>query len=128
MSEPAVLDASAILCVMLQEKGSDKVEPLLDTAVISAVNFAEVFSKLRDRGVDETMISAIIAEFEPVVVDFDKRLALHAAELRNKTRHRGLSLGDRACLALAASRGAVAVTTDKAWQDLSGISPILLVR
>jgi ribonuclease VapC len=128
MTDAYVLDASAILCSMLREPGHEKVESLLQGSVVSAVNYAEVMTKLQDLRTTPEVFAAIVDEFKLVVVEFDLTHALATASLRNATRARGLSLGDRACLALAASRNAIAVTTDRAWQDLPGIARVLVVR
>lgn len=128
MSDIHVLDASAILCVFFQEKGADKVEALLGTSIVSTVNYAEAISKLHERHVATTTIDVILAGFKPPIIDFDVQQSISTAALRNATRAKGLSLGDRACLALAASRGAIAVTTDKAWKDFDNITRVLVVR
>jgi ribonuclease VapC len=128
MSEPYVLDASAILCVFFNENRAAAVEALLDNAIVSAVNYAEAVSKLHERNVEASTITAILESFPAAIIDFDSEQAIATAALRNATRSRGLSLGDRACLALAASRGATAVTTDKAWKDFEQIARVLVVR
>ena len=128
MSDVHVLDASAILCMLFQEKGAETVEALLGSAIVSTVNYAEAISKLHERNVDENTISSILTNFKPPIFDFDVQQSIRTAALRNVTRSKGLSLGDRACLALAASRNAIAVTTDKAWKDFDSIARVLLVR
>jgi ribonuclease VapC len=128
MSDTYVLDASAILTVINGETGFATVQNLLQQSVTSAVNMSEVVAKLQERGVTEPAIMAILNDFDVHVVAFDDEQAIAAGMLRNKTRKKGLSLGDRACLALAASRNAIAVTTDKAWKDLDTIARLLVVR
>jgi ribonuclease VapC len=128
MSDTYVLDASAILTVINGETGFATVQNLLQQSVTSAVNMSEVVAKLQERGVTEPAIMAILNDFDVHVVAFDDEQAIAAGMLRNKTRKKGLSLGDRACLALAASRNAIAVTTDKAWKDLDNIARLLVVR
>ena len=128
MSETYVLDASAILTVINGETGFETVLDLLQRSVTSAVNVSEVVAKLQERGGSDSAIMAILNDFDVQVVAFDGEQAIAAGMLRNSTRKKGLSLGDRACLALAASRGATAVTADKAWLDLDNIANVLLVR
>lgn len=128
MSDTYVLDASAVICLIDEEAGWDIVNGLLSRAVISAVNVAEVVAKLQERGGTDAMINAGLADLNVPTVNFDHAQAVLSGKLHNATRSHGLSLGDRACLALAASRGAVAVTTDQAWKDLTGIARIKLVR
>jgi ribonuclease VapC len=113
-----VLDASALLAFINGEAGADKVAAVLGDAVISAVNLAEAVTKLvlRSRSPEQTL--AVIAEAEVPVIDFDRALAEAAGVLAVSTRTRGLSLGDRACLALARREQAVAMTADRAWDKL----------
>ena len=113
-----VLDASALLAVLQGEPGAERVIEMLPDAIISAVNLAEVASKLQERGMPDDRVKANIEALELTVAPFDGRLAIEAGLLRASTRSAGLSLGDRACLALARSLGATAVTTDRAWEAL----------
>lgn len=87
-------------------------------AVISAVNLAEIMTRLRDSGLSAEVIEATIDTLALEVVLFDERSARAVASLTASTRKAGLSLGDRACLALAIEIGAPAWTTDKAWKGL----------
>ncbi len=128
MSDRYVLDASAILTVINGETGFATVQDLLQRSVTSAVNMSEVIAKLQERGGSDSAIMAILNDFDVDVVAFDNEQAIAAGLLRNKTRKKGLSLGDRACLALAASRNAIAVTTDKAWMELGDVFRLLVVR
>jgi ribonuclease VapC len=113
-----VLDASAVLALIFDETGADKVLPLMGGALISAVNFSEVVAKLADLGVEAPAASAQVASLGMTLVAFDEAQATAAAALRPLTRHLGLSLGDLACLALASARGVPAVTADRVWQEL----------
>lgn len=119
-----VLDASALLCLINDEPGSASVAAVLSSAVISAVNLAEVTSKLNELGADADAARALLAPLHLSVVPFDESAAHATGALRSLTRGQGLSLGDRACLALCASRGATALTTDKAWAQASGIDGV----
>ena len=127
MSE-AVLDASAILAVLNSEPGGNLVEPLLGNASISTVNYAEVASKLINSGATRKEVRDAIFGLGVDVVDFDLALAERTGELRPLTRHRGLSLGDRACLALAERKGVPVVTTDRTWRDILPGIEIRVVR
>lgn len=115
MSE-TVLDASAILAAVLKEPGGSRVGELTGPIIVSAVNYAEVCTRLIDVGVARAAAEASIALLGLEVVAFDVTQAEGSAELRAATRAAGLSLGDRACLALAASRDAIALTADTAWR------------
>lgn len=112
-----VLDSSAVLAVINGERGTDEVARLLDNAVLSAVNYAEIISKLVERGMSMPHALRAIGGLAVSIIDFDSRQAERAGELRMATRRSGLSLGDRACLALAEREDAVAVTADKRWAD-----------
>ena len=113
-----MLDASALLALLLGEPGSEAVYAVLPQSRISSVNLSEVVSKLGERGVPDDVIASSIAAVGLGVVPFDRAQAMHAGFLRGTTRHAGLSLGDRACLAAAAVSGAIALTTDRAWTML----------
>jgi ribonuclease VapC len=128
MNDRHVLDSSAVLVLLGNEEGAEVVDSILSSAVISTVNFAEVISKLQERGGADETIDAALADLNLAVISFDNVQADKAGKLRKVTRSRGLSLGDRACLALADQLNAVAVTTDQAWSDLTGIARLLLVR
>jgi PIN domain nuclease of toxin-antitoxin system len=117
-SSPAVLDASAVLALLVEEPGADEVEALLDGALMSTVNLAEVLQKSAQHGVGteglEFDLEALGLELRP----FDARHARRSADLWERSPRAGLSLGDRACLALALEVGGTAVTTDRRWSAL----------
>lgn len=113
-----VLDASALLAAMLGERGAEAVEAHFADACVSAVNLSEVVAKLAERGVPDDSIHESLSDLDLDVRDFDTPQALRAGALRNVTRSKGLSLGDRACLALAGELKAIALTTDAAWTEI----------
>lgn len=123
-----VLDASALLAAMFGESGAAAVQTRLGAACISAVNLSEVFAKLADRGVKAEDIAESLAALDLDVRPFDEAQAEHAGALRSLTRELGLSLGDRACLALAAALDRPALTTDKAWKAFDIGIEIELIR
>jgi PIN domain nuclease of toxin-antitoxin system len=125
---PYVLDASVVLAVMLAELTPEQAEEWLTKACISAVNFAEVIATLTDRGLPREMIAAKMARLNLDVKPFGQEQAALAGNLRIETRHLGLSLGDRACLALAAALNKPAATADRAWAQLDLGIKIELVR
>lgn len=122
-----VLDSSAILAVLLAEPGSEIVAPLLADALVSTVNVAEVFSKLIEKKLLTETTKSDFQRLGLEIVDYDFKQAMKAAELRPLTKHLGLSLGDRSCLALAILREASAVTADRDWKDLS-FCPVEVIR
>lgn len=123
-----VLDASALLALMLGERGAERVLETLPGAVIGAVNLAEAVAKLQERGVPDAEIDRDIAELDLPVIPFDAAQAMAAGKLRVRTRRRGLSLGDRACLALAAARGVRAITLDRGWAGLDVGADVIVAR
>lgn len=118
--KPAVLDASALLALLQNEPGAEVVATRLTQCVMSAVNLSEVVAKLVDHGLPEADLRAALDVLDIDVREFDTEAAYAAGELRRITRDAGLSLGDRACLALAMRLGAAAVTADRAWAKLAG--------
>jgi len=119
LHRPVVLDASAILAVILNEPGSQNVIPILEGGSLSAVNLAEVHTRLLQRGAAADHVWNRILSLQCEVCFFSDDQARIAAELIGKTRPFGLSLGDRACLALAIERKATVYTTERVWKDLS---------
>lgn len=127
-SGPVVLDASAVLAWLRGEPGADRVEPHLDSAVMSAVNFSETWQKLHQHGVDADRATRRLRTLGLRVEPFDLADAVLAARLWTATRPAGLSLGDRCCLALAVRRHAIAVTADSAWAGLNVSVRIEVIR
>ncbi len=129
MNNKVVLDASVLLALLNQEPGADKLPPeLLSTAASSMVNLAEVQTKLVHRGLNP--IDAWEAALTPIneAMDFTAEHARLAGALVAQTRPLGLSLGDRACLALALTLKAPVYTTDKSWKNLKLGIHIHLIR
>jgi PIN domain nuclease of toxin-antitoxin system len=125
----AVLDASAILAVINDEPGAQVViEALQQRALLSAVNYAEVMSKLIERGLDRFVASTAIRSMGVALIGFEIDLAERAGELRPQTKRLGLSLADRACLALAEREKLPAFTADKSWRDAGLAIEIRLIR
>lgn len=128
-STASVLDASAVLTYLQQEPGYEIVQLALAAgACISAVNLAEVLSKVASKGVDAVLVSERLDALGLQIIDFSGEDALLSAQLYLKTKSAGLSLGDRACLALASRLGSVALTSDTAWRDVAGTVNIELIR
>ncbi len=123
---PVVLDASAVLAVLEDESGAEEIEHHLesDLAAIGTVNLAEVVGKLAERGMPEAEIREAVSALALEVYPFDEILAFEAGMLRPKTKDRGLSLGDRACLALGGRLEALVLTTERVWAGLDGVEVI----
>lgn len=115
----AVLDASALLACVHHEPGEEVViDALLRGAVMSSVNFSEVVARLTDGGMPAEVVRETLASFDLSIAPFDEEAALTAGLLRSVTRRAGLSLGDRACVALAMREGVPALTGDRAWRGI----------
>jgi PIN domain nuclease of toxin-antitoxin system len=123
---PLIYDASALLAVVFDEAGADRVMEFLAQpgGEVSAVNWSEVGAKLAERGLRESELARELAAFGLDIVPFDEAQANMAAALRPTTRKLGLSLGDRCCLALARLHGARAITADASWRQLRGFDVV----
>jgi ribonuclease VapC len=125
----AVLDSSAVLAVILEEPGAEVVKALTASAkFISAVNFEEVRTKLIDRGMHPLDALEAMGKMRLQVEAFTDSDAVKASDLRTATKEAGLSLGDRACLALGQRLNAVVVTADRAWKELQVQVRVELIR
>lgn len=125
----SVLDASAILAMIFQEPGAEQLtEEILDNAVASTVNLAEVQTKLVKKGYDPEVAweDALLLETPPE--PFTAGQAKMAGSLIATTEKYGLSLGDRSCLALAIALNAPVYTTEQVWKNLKVGIPIHVIR
>lgn len=123
-----VLDASAVLALINKERGADVVRRLLTGSVMSVVNAIEVGTKLMDKGLSPEEAWETLDLLDIPLVELDLELAVTATALRDATRPGGLSLADRACLALAIREDASAITADRTWASLDLPCPIELIR
>lgn len=128
MSGTAILDASALLAVLGDEPGAEVVAPLLDGAVISTVNWSEVLARYVRLGLETEGRAAAIESLGVGFAAFTTRQADIAAGLVAVTRTAGLSLADRACLALALDVGGRPVTADRAWGRIDVGMAVTLIR
>jgi len=124
-----ILDSSALIASIDEEKGKEVVDRYLPYAVMSTVNITEVATYMmrRDR-MDLRKVRTIVDNLLLEIVPYDEEQAFLAAELCAKTKHKGLSLGDRACLALAITRDLPVLTADKAWKELQVGAKIQVIR
>jgi len=114
-----VLDASALLALINEETGAEKLSPeLLVRATVSAVNLAEVQSKLVSWGWSQDEAWGDASGMVGDVAVFTDEHARATGNLIAETRSFGLSLADRACLALAVSLNAPVYTADRSWKNL----------
>ena len=123
-----VLDSSALLALLYFEPGHERVAELAPDAWMSTVNLAEVLARLAR---DHRPLDVALGEIDGFGIrwaGFDRAQAIEAAALAPHTIPFGLSLGDRACLALARLRGVPAVTADRAWARIELGVPIEVIR
>ena len=110
-----VLDASAVLALLNGEPGHEAVAEAIPEAVLNAVNLSEVVAKLGEKGMPEEAIATAMAGLEIQIIPFDEASAYETARLRAPSKSLGLSLGDRACLALGRQLSLPVLTADKSW-------------
>jgi PIN domain nuclease of toxin-antitoxin system len=127
-SDAVILDASAVLAYLLDERGGEVVVAELGGSVISAVNWAEVSERTRILGAWSASLRYEFESSGAQVIPVEAAHAEHAAALREPTRSKGLSLADRICFALAASRDAPVMTADRAWAEIDLGVEVRLIR
>ena len=145
---PLVLDASAVLALLYGERGQKEIRAWLRgaDAILNTVNLSEVASilaegraaattgsegkpaeggtDLQDSGFGAGEIRELVGALGLEIRPFDEEAAFGAGLLRAVTRDRGLSLGDRACIAHARQVGGIALTLDKAWYGLDDVEVV----
>ena len=115
-----VLDASATLAVIFEETGADAVVVALRSgAAMSTVNAAEVSARLHQDGWTDPEVELAFEELGIELLPFGPEAAMLSGKYRIVTRHLGLGLGDRACLATASLENCPALTADQSWQQLA---------
>ena len=123
-----VLDSSALLAFIQAEPGGEAVAGVVGEALMSSVNLAEVITKLVERTGSLEIARTALGMASVDVVDFDRSQAEQAGLLVKTTRSHGLSLGDRACLALAMRESAPLLTVDRIWAKLKINVEVRLIR
>jgi ribonuclease VapC len=121
-----VLDASAILALLLGEPGADKVKAGLDGSLMTTVNFAEVVGHYAKLGVARHDIEMLLRSLPIRLVPVDAVLSYDAGMLRPITLEGGLSLGDRYCLALAKREGLPALTAERRWPTIAAAAGVMI--
>jgi PIN domain nuclease of toxin-antitoxin system len=124
----AIADASAILALLKQEPFGEFEPRQLFRTTISAVNLSEVLERLCSGGLSQLGAEQAVAALDLRVAEFDEPQARLAAYLRPLTRGAGLSLGDRACLALGLRLGCPVITADRVWASLDVGVEIVVIR
>lgn len=122
-----VLDASAVLALLIGEPGADAVKSGLDGSVMTTVDLAEVVSHYAKLGAARQDIEALLRPLPIRSVPLDAALSYDAGMLRPITLEGGLSLGDRCCLALAKREGLPALTAERRWPAIAAAAGVAVV-
>ena len=125
---PLILDSSAIMAIVLDERGSDVAAGLAPGARLSSVNLAEIITKCIEKAVPPEIATTYIRQGHIEIVDFDADLAILSGNLFKQAKKGVLSLGDRACLATAIRLKCTAVTADRIWAELDLPCKVELIR
>jgi ribonuclease VapC len=128
MKSPCVVDTSVVIAVLRGERGSETLERTMSGALISSLNYSEAIAVLMRSGPTVEVARTLVDDLLVTVVGFDALLAQDTAFLEGPTRAQGLSLADRACLALARRDKLPVLTADRAWRDLKLGVEIQLIR
>ena len=123
-----VLDASALLALLNDEPGADRVEELLSESIMSTLNLAEAAGRLAAAGMPGAQIREVLAMLGLKLAPFTEEHALVAGLLHPRVQAWRLSLGDRACIALAQILGVPAVTADRVWGKVDIGVEVILIR
>jgi len=123
-----VLDASALLAAIHNEKGGDYVKKNIDRCVISTINWSEVLQKLERAGAEPKKIEKALKALGLTIIDFTEEDARNCAKLWSPSKKLGLSLADRACLATGQRLETEVITADRIWNKLKTSLKIHLIR
>ena len=123
-----VFDSSALLAITFGENGAAVALRATRGALMSTVNVTEVITRMIDEGASPEQARERLETYGLTIRPFDESLAVEAGFLRAATRRYGLSLGDRACLALALRERIPVVTADRAWSKLDLGIDIQVIR
>ncbi len=124
-----MFDVSAVLAAIFKEPGADVVAELWTAGEnwISTINYAEVVTKLNERGMTDIDVSIVLEGVPLAIVNYDQQAAIATGLMRSSTKELGLSLGDRACLSFGRLHNAEIVTAEPLWKKLKGYA-IRLIR
>lgn len=123
-----VLDASALLALLNGEPGHEVVADNLPGSLISAVNLSEVVAKLVEAGMPDDAVRSALGDLGIEIRAFDSEAAYLTGVLRIQTRKLGLSLGDRACVALGLQLSSPVLTADRNWKELDIGAEVRAIR
>ena len=123
-----VFDTSVIMAILQEEPGYELGKKHLKQSLLSVVNYAELTSRLARNNAPDSAIQRAVRPFEKYITPVDRDTAFLAGTLAGSTRHLGLSLGDRTCLALGLMRDLPVMTADTIWAELDLPIDIILIR
>lgn len=123
-----VIDASVVMCILLEEPGRERALEVIRRTTMSSVNLAEVMAKCLEREIPTELARLVLSAAEVTVVDFVAADGSLAGELWARAPKGKLSLGDRSCIATAVRLGATAITADRNWAALDLPCPVELIR
>ena len=119
MNEKCVLDSSAVLALIMWESGSIVVKEIINHSIVSTVNVAEIVAEMNIKlGANPSDAMDAICSLVGEIVPFDLKQATLAGSLKKTTKSLGLSLGDRACIALGVIYNAKIYSADKIWDKI----------
>jgi len=118
MNNRVILDASALLALIQEESGAEVIKPLLKFSVMSAVNVTEVLSVLQRANITPEEGLSLITDIVATILPFDLEQAEQAAKLHPLVQSKGLSLADRACIAIGLKLQLPIYTADRVWGEL----------
>jgi ribonuclease VapC len=113
---------------MNREDGWEEAKAVIPGGIVSSLIYAEIVTRLTLRGGSASKIDHAWEELECAVEPFTAKRARTAGLLVAATRERGLSLADRACLALGLELGLPVFTTDRVWAGLTVGADVRLIR
>ncbi len=128
MNGNIVFDSSAALALLKFEPGCDVVLLHLSSAVMSTVNLAETVTILVEQGMPQNLAEKTVEEVFPNTISFEKEHAFVTANLKQQNKKYGLSLGDRACLALSQIQNLPVITGDRIWEQINHSTQIIFFR
>jgi ribonuclease VapC len=114
-----VVDASAVIALIAQEKGHEIVKGIIRNSIISTLNASEVAKYLIEhKGLEKAYARSLLERLVFEITPFDSNQCFDTAELIIQTKQYGLSLADRACISLALTKGYPVYTGDRAWSKV----------
>ena len=122
-----LLDASALLALIRNEPGAERVKAVLDDSAIHAVNLAEVVRKMISKGMPASEAETWLADLNLHVLEsFSEAQGYALGRLTPEAQRLGLSLGDCVCLTVAASDVTPVVTAERRWSEIKGLNTEIL--